>query len=330
MRRSFILGAVFVAAMVPPLLAAGADRPAVVTILEGNAVVFRDTAKLAVSEGIRVWPNDLVETGKNAFVRLEFEDGTRLDLGPGTQLQVNHPAEIKADRPALYMLSGWIKLSVGNAKHPPPSPTFATPLFDGTEVSGVALARVNAGGGAMFVEQGRARFAVRRPHVAPAAVLAEGDFVSFAKDGRATVGPHPSSEFLDAMPRAFRDSIPSRLARYRDHEVASRTLGEFSYGDVEAWINSEPAVRRQFVRTWREKADDPAFRLELTGGLNLHPEWGPVLFPELYAPKPPPAAPAAPAAASVSPEGPGNAADASGNTTVGPPWPLPEPGDRPQ
>ena len=102
------------------------------------------------------------------------------------------------------------------------------------------------------------------------------------------------------MPTEFRDSIPSRLARCREHEVAARTLGDFSYGEVEAWINSEPAVRRQFVHAWRAKAEDTEFRLELTVKLSRHPEWGPVLFPELYAPR-----------------------------TVGPLWPLPETGVAP-
>jgi hypothetical protein len=102
------------------------------------------------------------------------------------------------------------------------------------------------------------------------------------------------------MPRAFRDSIPSRRARCGEREVAPKALGDFSYGEVESWLNAEPSVRRQFVHTWRAKADETAFRTLLTAQIGLHPEWGPVLFPELYAPKP-----------------------------VGPPWPLPEPGTAP-
>jgi len=80
----------------------------------------------------------------------------------------------------------------------------------------------------------------------PLAVLKAGDFISFARDGRTVVEARPPNEFVERMPTEFRDAIPSRLARCREHEVAARTLGDFSYGEVEAWINSEPAVRRQF------------------------------------------------------------------------------------
>ena len=295
MLKSSIPAVLFAAAFALPPNAAGAGGPAVVTILEGSAVVFRGTSKLGAAEGVRVQPNDLVETAKDTFARLEFDDATRLDLGPETRLQFNHPNETTADRPALYVLSGWIKLSFDDSKRARAS-AFATPLFDGIDLAGVVLARVDARGGAIFVEQGRARIANRHVHGLATPALKAGDFAVIAKDGRAVVDTRPSPEFVDQMPRAFRDSIPSRLARYREHEVAPRPLGDFSYGEVESWLDAEQSVRRQFVHSWRAKADETAFRILLTAKVSLHPEWGPVLFPELYAPKP-----------------------------VGPPWPLPEP-----
>ncbi len=295
MLRLSILGVAFAAALSLPPDAVGSDAPAVVTVLEGSAVLFRGTSKLGAAEGVRVQPNDLVETGKDTFVRLEFDDGTRLDLGSGTRLQLNNPSETTADRPALYVLSGWIKLSFDDAKHQ--RAAFSTPLFDGTELAGVVLARVDARSGAMFIEQGKARVANRHVHAAAAPVLKSNDFAAIAKDGKVVVDTRPSGEFVDQMPRAFRDSIPSRLALYRTREVAPKALGEFTYGEVESWLNAEQSVRRQFVHTWRTKVDETAFRTLLTAQIGLHPEWGPVLFPELYAPK-----------------------------LVGPPWPLPEQG----
>jgi hypothetical protein len=146
------------AALAVPLAAVGSDGPAVVTILEGSAVVFRGISKLGASEGVRIQPNDLVETGKDTFLRLEFGDGTRLDLGSVTRLQVNHPTETSADRPALYVLSGGFNPSFDDAKRTR-APAFATPLFYRTDLSGVVLARVDPNGGAMFVDQGRARVA---------------------------------------------------------------------------------------------------------------------------------------------------------------------------
>ena len=280
-------------ALALPLAAAGAPDQAIVTILEGSATVYHGTSKLAAATGVHVQASDLVETGKNTFLRLEFEDGVRLDLGPKTSLQLNHPTEFNAERPALYLLSGWIKLGVGDSKRH--ACGFATPLFDGTELTGTTLAHVEGGTGAMFVEQGQARFVSRRVRGPALPAMGAGDFVSIGKDGKAVPDARPSSAFVDQMPRPFRDSIPPLLAQFREHEVAAKPLGEFSYNEVESWINAEPSIRRQFVHSWRSKVDDPAFRLELTAKLSLHPEWGPVLFPELYEPKPPPSAAAAPA-----------------------------------
>jgi hypothetical protein len=305
MLKSSILQIVFTAAVVLPLNSFGSDGPAVVTILEGSATIIRGTSKLGASEGVRVQPNDLIETGKDTFARLEFDDGTRLDVGSATWLQVNHPTDVSADRPALYLLSGWIKLSLDETKRSRSS-AFSTPLFDGTELGGVVLAHVDTRGGALFVEQGKARIANRHGRAFAVPALKSNDFVSISRDGKIALDSRPSPDFVEQMPRAFRDSIPSRLAHYRTREVAPKTLGDFSYAEVEPWINAELAVRRQFVRTWRARADDPAFRLELTAKLSLHPEWGPVLFPELYAPKPP-----------------------ADSTIMGPPWPLPEAGATP-
>jgi len=294
MLRSSVLGIVFATALAASPSAVGADRPAIVTILEGSAIVLRGTSKLGAAEGVRLEPNDLFETAKDTFACIEFENGLRLDVGPGTRLQVNDPTEISNDRPALYVLTGWIKLSIDEAKRSR-APAFSTPVFDAADLGGVVLARVDARGQSLFVEQGQARLVNRHGKAYTGPALKSNDFASISRDGRVVVDARPSGEFVEQMPRAFRDSIPSRLARYREREVALKPLGDFTYAEVEPWVNAEQSVRRQFVRTWRIKADDPAFRLELTGKLSLHPEWGPVLFPELYAPKP-----------------------------VGPPWPVPE------
>jgi hypothetical protein len=291
-----------------PLVAAAAPGQATVTILEGGATVFHGTSKLAAGTGVRVQPGDLVETGKNAFLRLEFDDGVRLDVGPKSALQLNPPTEFDADRPALYVLSGWIKLAAGDSKRPRAC-GFATPLFDATEATGTVLAHVEGGAGAMFVEQGQARFTPRHARGPALPALGGGDFVAMGKDGKAVADSRPSSGFVDQMPRPFRDSIPSMLAQYREHEVAAKPLGEFSYNEVESWINAEPSIRRQFVHSWRSKADDPEFRLELTAKLSLHPEWGPILFPELYEPKPAPSATGAPPGADSGTQAEPHAAD---------------------
>jgi hypothetical protein len=62
---------------------------------------------------------------------------------------------------------------------------------------------------------------------------------------------------------------------------------------VEHWLKAESSVRRPLMQRWRGKVREPAFRNALVANLSAHPEWDPILFPEKYKPKEPPAPPKA-------------------------------------
>jgi len=140
------------------------------------------------------------------------------------------------------------------------------------------------------VEQGTARWVDRRGRSAAPIMLRENDFLTVRRDEAPSVQQHLAADFVASLPSNFRDAIPLRLAKFKGHELVAKSRGAFSYAEVESWINAEGQIRRQFVRTWRIKADDMAFRASLEQSLSQHPEWGPVLYPELYEPKPPPQA----------------------------------------
>jgi hypothetical protein len=84
------------------------------------------------------------------------------------------------------------------------------------------------------------------------------------------------------MPRNFMDTLPSRLAKFKERAVPARRMADFTYSEVEPWINSVPAVRRALVSRWHAKAADPAFHTALAANLKEHPEWDRVLNPEKY------------------------------------------------
>ena len=266
------------------------EASGIATIVEGKAVVIRALSKLDAAEGVRLRADDLVRTGKDTFMRIEYDDGTSVDLGPDTLLQLNSPARRKSERPGLYLLSGWLKLISGKPGGARYAPSFASPQFDLLDLSGAVVARVDSGSGALFVERGTARWVDRRGRSAPPVMLNGGEFLAFQRDEAPSFQGRPAPDFVSSLPRAFRDALPSRLAKFQAHEVIARSQGAFSYSEVEPWVNAEPPIRRQFVRLWRAKADDEAFRASLERGLSQHPEWGPVLYPELYEPKPPPQA----------------------------------------
>lgn len=278
--------------------AGGATRPGgIVTILQGRATVIRALTQFDAAEGMRLLADDLVRTDKDTFLRIEYEDQSSIEVGPQTQLQVNHPvARKKSNRPALYVLEGWLKLGAGKADSSG-KPGFASVAMDVVDVTGIMVMHGAGGSHELFAEQGTARWLDRNPQGAEPLTLKQGDFLVAAQDRAPKVQPRPSSDFAGELPRAYRDTLPFRYNLFKDRAVAPKSPVPFTYADVESWLNAEPSIRRQFVTLWRRKADNPAFRASLDHDLQKHPEWDPVLHPEKYEPPPPPATPS-PAAAS--------------------------------
>jgi len=244
-----------------------------VTILEGEATLIRSLAKWGVAEGVRVKPDDLIETGKTTFVRIELSDGVILDLGPASQVQLNASTFRRAHRPGLYLLSGWAKLTAAKAAG---KASLASPLFDIPGLSGVAVMRSIAESSAVFAENGPVSVAA---HVGATAmfVLKTGDYLALRKGAPARVDGRPMPDFVSALPSQFRDTIPSRLPQ---REVAPKPEGPFTCSEVQAWLDAEAAVRSRFSHDWAAKADEPAFRECLIAGLSRHPEWEQVLYPK--------------------------------------------------
>ena len=273
--------------------AAAADTAGVATIIEGKASVIHGSARYDILLGTRLAADDLVRTGDATFLRVEYADGSAVDLGPDSELQLNAPGRRKAALPALYLLSGWLKLSAGSA----PGAGFSSPRLAVSDVVGSVVVRVDSGTG-FFVEQGSARALERHGHGnAENLTLKSGSFLALDADKPAHVQDRPAPAFVAALPRAFRDPLPLRYEKFAGHPVASHGRAAFTYADVALWLNAEPAIRRPFVQQWRDRADDAAFREGLEHDLALHPEWDPILHPPVVANDTSPAGAAAPAPA---------------------------------
>jgi hypothetical protein len=258
--------------------ALAAEPSGVATIVDGKVIVIRAMSKFEALEGIRLLADDLVHTGKNSFMRIEYDDGTTVDVGAETRLQFNHPARRKFARPGLYLLSGWLKLAPAKTEGPY-APAFGSPRFDVFNLCGVVVAYAAPGSGAIFVEQGTAGWGDRGVRRATTFTLKTGELLSLRQDEAPGLQDHPAPEFIAALPRLFRDALPLRLARFRGDPVPARTQGTFSYSEVQPWLDAEPSVRHQFVSLWRSKVRTEGFRVPLERSLAFHPEWGPVLHP---------------------------------------------------
>jgi hypothetical protein len=243
-------------------------------------------------------PGDILETAASAFAQVELVDHSVAEFGPSTRVLFNQSSGRKPER-SMYLMGGWAKLAAVKRD------AAVGPGFDLRSASievpagvGVIVLRETPALLELFVESGELGLAERQSVGPPVVVpLRAGDFYSRKAGARGAVTASPGQGFVADMPRSFRDSLPSRLERFRNAQVRPKEAGEFTYADVEAWLKAEPSVRRPLMQRWRAKAREPAFRSALIANLSWHPEWDPILFPEKYKPKEPPLARAGVAAA---------------------------------
>ncbi|HUN91612.1 MAG TPA: hypothetical protein VMU33_06120 [Burkholderiaceae bacterium] len=287
------LAAMALATIWAPATARAADGVATITVLEGNAWILRGTAKLIAAEGVRLRPDDIVETAPSAFARLEFAPGPVVDVGAATRLMLAPAGAPGPGRPGMYLLAGWLKLTSPRDPAAPagsPASAFASPRMDLAGIKGVTLAQVGADDSMVFIESGEARLVDRRARAAAPLVLQSGDYVELRGAKESDRAQRPSAAFLSSMPVPFRDSLPPRAAEFAERNVAPREAGTFGYKDVQAWLTVDRLLGRRLVRLWAPKASDPAFRAGLTTNLAAHPEWFPILYPDCCnAPPPNPA-----------------------------------------
>ena len=285
MMRALILAAAIAAPCVAA--AATADVSGTITILEGQAQIYRGSARLHAVEGVRLAAGDIVETADSTFAQIELGDQSVAQLGPATRVMISGSAQRQKPERWLYIMDGWVKVS-GVKREPAAGPglDLRAPLFEIPATPGVVVLRSAPAEVSLFVERGDTRVVERQAGAVPVAVsLKSGDFYRRKLPGRGTVNAGSMQAFVGDMPRSFRDSLPLRLDRFRDRPVQAREAPDFSYADVESWLKAEPAVRRPLMQRWRGKAREPVFRAALVANLSAHPEWDPILFPEKYLPK---------------------------------------------
>jgi hypothetical protein len=279
-----------------------AQPTATATIVEGEAALLRGTTRYALAEGVRLAPGDIVQTGDKTFTRIEFADGSIVDIGARTRLLNTAPPSRGAQSAGTidyFLLSGLTKFSGGKPTGASISYRYATPHFTVTTSNGITVTQVDATEASVFQERGEARLVEVGRGTSPLQRLNGGDFYTRKSGQKSAVASRPSQTFLGALPPAFRDTIPSRLTRFKDREVVPKRATEIVYADVEAWLKTNRDVRRPLVNRWRSMAREPAFRNALIANLKDHPEWDPILFPEKYKPKEEIAPMAAPKGAEV-------------------------------
>ena len=270
-----------------------------VTLLEGSLRLLRGTAVLKGAEGISLRQGDILENSDKGIVQLEFAGGTVVVLGPSSRLYIFRHAVGRSSGAAgsdsagtqLVLLSGWLK---GESKPDAGSYRYQTPFLAATTGNGTVLIHTNETGADIFLESGSATIAEVSPDGSarhPGAAKA-GQFFSRRASKPVSTASRPTQPFIDAMPPAFRDTLPSRLARFAGKSVEPKADHQVSYAEAELWLTMPSTWRRGLIDRFESRLRDSEFRRQMELHVAEFPEWDVILHPEKKKPEtPPPAAP---------------------------------------
>lgn len=248
----------------------------VVSILDGDAIVVQGVAKVAVVEGMRLAPGDiLITAAATRLLRIEGPAGELLSLGPQTELMLAPRLSGRAGpraTPAGYLLKGWVKTNR----------SLASPIWELSATGGELVVALLESAGQLFVENGTASLV---DSGAAAQTLAAGTFVD-RRAGAKSIKGRPTPSFIEQMPRAFLDTLPLRAALFPQAKTG-KALGAPTYAELRGWLSAETALRQALVKRWQPLVQGE-FRRALEQNLVAHPEWERLLYPERFRPKEPP------------------------------------------
>jgi hypothetical protein len=202
---------------------------------------------------------DIVQTGPESLVQLEFPDGSRIELGPDTRFLSDVPAPLGSAREVgpYFLGSGWLKLTVAKRDNAP-AYRINTPYFDLVMNSGVAVLNV-ADGGRFFIEQGDALAldpSGTRGGGTRMKVTANETYSRKSAESRPAVVNRADPAFVKSMPRSFRDTLPALYAKVKGRAAQPRPAPDYDYGAISAWLKTRPELHQciagELVRSVQE------------------------------------------------------------------------------
>ena len=222
------------------LLAALAVHAApTVTIVEGPVSVVSGAAAYLPAPGMRLQTCDIVRTGPQAIVQLEDEDGGQILVGPDSLFLVDLPQGGEGVVGPHFLISGWTKVTVPKRGKPVPYQV-GTPHVDLSTPAAVVVLRAGTDGSEFFVEQGDAVAAAASVRTT---VGAGRLYARKAGPGRGALADNLKQAFVQGMPRAFRDTLPTRLAAVKANNPRPRPAPDYNPSEVQGWLRSAPELQ---------------------------------------------------------------------------------------
>lgn len=262
-----------------PALAPAAT--ALVTVVEGESRLVHGAGSVDVAEAMALPAAAIVHTTAGSrLLRVEWPDGSALDLGPDTMaLIVDKGLSERAPKsPGVYLLKGWAKLTGAAASS---APVLMSGFGELPPFKGVAVVAMQEGAGqrGVFSEAGPLLWQERGGKALTP--LATGQFYARPGAEPGTVLLRPPAAMLQQMPRAFRDTLPHRFAAVQRREVKLPPSAMPAYAEVRPWlVAGDPSLRRQIVNRFAPWSRDAALKRELIRHINEHHEWAALVLPK--------------------------------------------------
>jgi len=215
-----------------------------VTIVEGRNTLASGLHGYIPSPGVELRHCDIVQTGPDSLVQVEFLDGSRIELGPDSRFVSDMPTPAGSPRVVgpFFLGSGWLKLTVAKRDNAPPY-RVNTPYFDLVMNAGVTVINV-ADGGRFFVEQGSA-IALEpgtRGRGAVTNVAANQTYSRKSAESRPALVNRADPAFVKSMPASFRDTLPAMYAKLKGRVAQPKPAPDYDYAAISAWLNTRPEL----------------------------------------------------------------------------------------
>lgn len=272
----------FLSILVP--VVAATQEVGTLTVMDGGLRLIRGATVFQAVEGVRLRPGDILVSSEGSFDQLEFSDGTVVALGPSSQLFLMRSASgrvsgsVDAPVAELVLLTGWLK---GETPEKSGAYRYVSPLLGATTQNGTVVIHAKADTADLFVESGSALIGEVNSDAnwRKFAAGKSGQFFSRTAGSGASTLTKPGPAFIDAMPRAFKDTLPPRMSRFNGKPPQPVREREANYSDVRPWLIIGRPWKMSLVRRFEPLLSNPAFRTALEAHVNEYPEWEAVLHP---------------------------------------------------
>lgn len=281
-------------AFAPMPMALAIDLPAI-TLADKPVRIIRGATVLKSVLGVPVQKDDIVETGASG-AQIEVSKELMFALAPETRIYLANMQFAEPNHAEIVLISGWLKVfdqrsgSSGRV-------LITTPSMRVSLEAGFSIVHVAAGKTEMFAEEGVQTIAEFNEAGKIGAEMKIGrEQYAFRLSGQSLkIIPRPPKEFIAEIPVTFRDPVVAAPDRLKGVKIQAVKEREVDYPDVEYWLKSNLAIRKNFVNRFRPRLKDANFRQLLDSQLGQTADWKPILHP----PPPPPPPPKLPEDASA-------------------------------